>query len=182
MPYSSDGTRWIYVAYLILLVWVPIPLGSNRAWSWALLEVWVMLIALAWLTGFLRGRYHRGPIFRNAWPVLLVGAAWVGYVWLQLLPWPIEILRWLSPEAARWHVAAALPDAIAAAPLTLDRHGTLDGALKSTAYSIFFALSLILLNSRERIRYATYALIATGTLEALYGTIRDIFPSGERTT
>jgi O-antigen ligase len=171
VPSSPDGTRWIYVSYLILLVWVPIPLGSNRAWSWALLEVWVMLIALAWLMGFLRGRHHRGPVFRNAWPVLLCGAAWVGYVWLQLLPWPIEFLRLLSPEAARWHVAAASPDAIAAAPLTLDRHGTLDGALKSTAYFAFFAMSLILLNSRERIRYATYALIASGTLEALYGTI-----------
>src|SRR6185295_19080796 len=52
-----------------------------------------------------------------------------------------------------------------------DRHGTLEGALKSTAYLAFFALSLVLLHSRERVRIATYVLIAAGTVQALYGTI-----------
>lgn len=169
--HASDGTRWIYSFYLILLVWVPIPLGSNRAWSWAVLEVWVFLLALAWLAGFVRGKYRSGPILCNAWPLLLCSAAWLCYVWMQLIPLPTGILQFLSPEAARLHSAAAVPGQLAAAPLTLDRHTTLDGALKSTAYVVFFALSLILLNRRERIRIATYALIASGTLQALYGTL-----------
>lgn len=169
--HASDGTRWIYSFYLILLVWVPIPLGSNRAWSWAVLEVWVFLLALAWLAGFVRGKYRSGPILRNAWPLLLCSVAWLCYVWMQLIPLPTGILQFLSPEAARLHSAAAIPGQLAAAPLTLDRHTTLDGALKSTAYVVFFALSLILLNRRERIRIATYALIASGTLQALYGTL-----------
>jgi len=75
----------------------------------------------------------------------------------------------LSPEAARWHEAAASPDGLIAAPLSLDRFATFDGACKSTAYVAFFALSLVLLSDRDRIRYATYALILSGVLQALYG-------------
>lgn len=169
MDRRPDGTRWIYVLYLLLIVWVPVPLGSNRPWSWAVLEVWVLFLSLAWLAGFIRGKYFCGPILHDARAVLLCAAAWLGYVWLQMLPLPIEILAWLSPQAARWHGVAALPDLLATAPLTLDRYATLDGACKSTAYIAFFVLSLVLLQNRDRIRIATYALILSGVLQALYG-------------
>ncbi|MEP7247526.1 MAG: O-antigen ligase family protein [Gammaproteobacteria bacterium] len=58
---------------------------------------------------------------------------------------------------------------LAYAPLTLDRYATLDAACRSTAYVAFFALSLVLLTSRERIRLATYAVILSGVLQSLYG-------------
>jgi O-antigen ligase len=169
LHFRSDGSRWIYVFYLVLLVWAPIPLGSNRPWSWGVLEIWVLLLSLVWLAGHMRARYAVGPVFQNARPMLLCVAAWLGYVWLQLLPMPVEILDWISPEAARWHRAAAAPVELGFAPLTLDRHATLEGACKSTAYVVFFMLSLVLLNSRDRIRFASYALILSGVLQALYG-------------
>jgi len=174
VSHRSDGTRWIYILFLILIVWAPIPLGSNRAWSAALLEVWVLLLSLAWLAGFMRGRYSLNSILHEARPVLFCALAWLGYVWLQLLPLPIEILAWLSPEAARWYQAAALPATISMAPLTLDRYATLEGACRSTAYVAFFTLSLLLLQHRERIRFATYALIFSGVLQAFYGAFASL--------
>ncbi|MBS0335290.1 MAG: O-antigen ligase family protein [Proteobacteria bacterium] len=178
MPRGPDGTRWIYAPYLILLVWAPIPLGSNRPWSWAVLELWVLLLALAWVAGFMRGKFGPGPVLRNAWPVLLCAGAWLAYVWLQLLPLPIELLRLASPEAARWHAEAALPGAVSMAPLTLDRYGTLDSACKSTAYVLFLVLGLILLRDRDRVRIATYALIVSGTAQALYGAFSSLQGGG----
>ena len=169
LNYRPDGSRWIYVLYLILLVWVPIPLGSNRPWSWAVLEVWALLLAMAWLAGYMRGSHVCGPVFQNSRPVQLCALTWLAYVWLQLLPLPVDMLAWISPEAARWHRAAAEPAALSLAPLTLDRHATLDSACKTTAYVAFFMLSLVLLNSRDRIRIASYALILSGVLQALYG-------------
>jgi putative inorganic carbon (HCO3(-)) transporter len=168
---GPDGTRWIYVAYLALIIWAPIPLGSNRPWSWALLEFWVLLLALWWLGGVIRGRFDCGPTLRDAWPMLACAMLWLGYVWLQLVPLPIGLLEWLSPEAARWHSAAASPDTIVVAPLTLDRYATLESACKSTAYVVFFALSLVLLGSRDRIRIATYVLVISGLLQAWYGAV-----------
>lgn len=171
MDRAAEGTRWIFVSYLALIVWAPIPLGSNRAWSWALLEFWVFALALWWLGGVIRGRFACAPALREASPMLACGLAWLAYVWLQFVPLPIGLLEWISPVAARWHVAAAAPDAITTAPLTLDRYATLESAFKSTAYVAFFALSLVLLSNRDRIRIATYAVVISGILQAWYGAV-----------
>lgn len=171
MPHETDGSRWIYFSYLILLVWVPIPLGSNRAWSWAVLELWIFLISLAWLALAIRKKYAVGLVVRKAWPMLLCLALWLAYVWLQLVPWPLAILERISPEAARLHSAAALQGTSTWAPLTLDRFSTLESALKSTAYGVFFTVSLIMLCTRDRIRGATYAVIASGIFQAVYGAV-----------
>jgi putative inorganic carbon (HCO3(-)) transporter len=167
--HRADGTRWIFVLYLCLLVWAPIPLGSNRAWSAAVLEMWVFLLALAWLTGYVRGQNRIGPTLPNARPFIWCAIAWLCYVWAQLVPLPVGLLSLLSPEAARLHSAVVFPQALTAAPLTLDRYGTLDGALKSTAYIIFFMLGLVLCRGSDRIRIATYVLITSGIVQALYG-------------
>ena len=98
----------------------------------------------------------------------------LAYVWLQLLPLPLDLLQHLSPEAARWHAAAAWPGPPGAAPLTLDRNATLDGALKSAAYVAFFALSLTLLDRRDRIAAAAYALVIAGFAQAMYGGLASL--------
>ena len=179
MHQRPGGTRWIFVCYLALLLWAPVPLGSNRSWAWALLALWVLALALWWLAGFIRGKYSYPIVLREAWPMLLCGLLWLGYVWLQLLPLPVEFLSLLSPQSARWHIAAAAPATLIAAPLTLDPYATLEAACKSTAYLAFFALSLILLRDRDRIRYAAYALIASGVLQALYGALISLQSLGE---
>jgi putative inorganic carbon (HCO3(-)) transporter len=174
-----DSAGWIFVFYQLLLVWAPLPLGSNRPWAWAVLEVWIFVLAAAWVAGRLRGNIPSSDPLRKAWPVLLCAAAWVAYIWFQLLPLPIDILRVLSPEAARWHLAAALPDVPFAAPLTLDRYATLDGACLSTAYALFLALSIALLDRRDRIQTAAFTLVLSGIIQAVYGTVIDTRRPGE---
>ncbi|MBE0614417.1 MAG: O-antigen ligase family protein [Burkholderiales bacterium] len=114
--------------------------------------------------------------------MLSCGLLWLVYVWLQLLPLPIEILQLISPQAARWHIAAAAPAAVGMVPLSLDVYATLEGACKSTAYIAFFALSLVLLRDRDRIRYTAYTLIASGVLQALYGGMTSLQSLGDVAT
>ena len=160
MTRSPDGSGWIYALFLGLLLWAPVPLGSNRPWSWALLEVGVLLLGVAWLVGFARGKFDAGRVLVGAWPAAACFAVWLAYVWLQLLPLPVELLRLVSPESARWHIAASVPDALSFAPLTLDRHGTLDAACKSTAYFVYFLLALVLFPALQRMRRAHERLAA----------------------
>ncbi len=182
MQRRTDGNRWLFACYLALLVWAPIPLGSNRSWSGALLALWTLALALWWLAGFIRGRHSYPSILHESRPMLLCALLWLLYVWLQLLPLPIEMLKLISPQAAHWHIAAAAPAAVSMAPLTLDAYATLEGACKSTAYIAFFALSLILLRDRDRIRYAAYTLIASGVLQALYGGMSSLQSLGDVAT
>lgn len=165
----SLAERSIWWAYLALLVWAPLPLGSNRPWSWAILELWVFLLALAWLALYAADRVAPSMTLRRAGPMLAGFALWVAYVWLQLVPLPIGLLELISPEAARRHLAAGWPIAPESAPLALDSYGALHGALKSSAYVAFFALSLALLDRSERIAAAAYALVLSGLAQALYG-------------
>ena len=144
------------------------------------MEVWIVLLALAWTFGFLRGRYRPGTVIVASRPVLICMLVWLAFVWLQLVPLPIGLLELISPQSSHWHIAAAFPDAISSAPLTLDRYSTLEAALKSTVYIIFFALGLILLDNRERLRIATYVLIASGTVQALYGAALSFQHQGEQ--
>ena len=172
-----SANRWLLGFYLALLLWAPIPLGSNRPWGWAILELWVFALAIWWLLDFARGRTDRSPALKGAWPALLCASLWLGYVWLQLLPLPLGLLNALSPESARAH-AAALPLGASAAPLTLDQYGTLDGALKSAAYVAFLALSLALLDRPGRIAAAAYTLVISGFAQAMYGGLASLSEPG----
>lgn len=169
MRTSTHSDPWLFAFYLVVLLWAPAPLGSNRAWAGALLAFWVLALTLWWIAGCMRSNRSLPPILRDAWPMILCALLWLGYIWLQLLPLPIGVLKLLSPQAARWYLAAAAPDTPGAVPLTLDRYATLEAACRSTAYIAFFLLSLVLLSTRDRIRFTAYALIASGVLHALYG-------------
>ena len=51
----------LFWALLVLLVWLPIPLGSNRGWAWAVMEVWAFGLLACWLVLWAMDRVdHRG--------------------------------------------------------------------------------------------------------------------------
>lgn len=166
-----EMNRVLFSAYLLLIFWVPIPLGSNRPWAWALLDIWVFALAGGWLLANARAGLPQNEVAKGARWALLCGALWLCWVWLQLVPLPMGLLKLLSPEAARWQAAAGWPVAAGSAPLTLDQHGTMSSAVKSTAYLVFFALSLVLLDRNSRIAAAAYVLVASGVAQAMYGGI-----------
>ncbi|WP_310451827.1 O-antigen ligase family protein [Sulfuritalea sp.] len=147
--------------------------------AWGIAELWVFVLSIIWLGQYFRGRVDPGPVLRGAWPVLLCLALWLAYVWLQRLPLPIAWLAAISPETARAHALAAHPETPALAPLMLDLHGGLHAALKSTAYVLFFFLTLALLETRQRIRIAAYTLVISGLMQAVYGGVAALEMPGE---
>ena len=52
-----------------LLIWAPIPLGSNRPWSWSLLALLAAAALLLWAAGAAAGAPARGraPCGRWRW-------------------------------------------------------------------------------------------------------------------
>ena len=55
--------------------------------------------------------------------------------------------------------------------LTLDLFASINTWLKSLAYVLLFALTLLLVNSRQRLRMLLYSLVFSGLLQAIYGSL-----------
>ncbi|MFT5482994.1 MAG: O-antigen ligase [Halieaceae bacterium] len=140
MPHQQED-RWLFGAFLGLLLWAPLPLGSNRPWSWSLLCAGICLLAAAWLIQFLRQRVTLTPLFQRALPAIALLAIAQCWVALQLLPF-----EWAST----------------------DPYMTKVRLLQGVAYSLVFCLVLLLVNTRERMRALVYVAVASGVFQATF--------------
>ena len=165
-PSRPGADRPLFYAYLALLLWLPLPLGSNRVWAWSLMEVWILALAVAWLIQYLRGKVDVNRSFLRAWPVtacLVVTTVWVI---VQTLPLPAGLLGLLSPQSLDIHnLTQSYPS------LSLDVHATRQGALKTLCYLLLFCLTLLLVNDKRRIKLLAQVIIIGGVFQAAYGAL-----------
>lgn len=162
--YPPDG--WIFMLFLALLVWAPIPLGSNRAWAWSLLELGVFTLSACWLAFYALGKVRFATVFRSAWWALALFGIWLGVVALQVVPLPAALLERLSPAPAEIGAAWGAVNAT----ISVDPESTRAFALKSLAYFLAFGLTLVLVNRRERLRVLTFVLVGSGLVQAVYAS------------
>ncbi len=160
----------LYIGFLALIAWAPLPLGSNRVWAWSLLEVWAYLLGMVWLVLYLFNKTEITPVFRRAKPVLLLFGLWLIWILLQMLPLPVAVVQIFSPAAAA-HYAAIPSGPPAWIPLSVEAHATASAWLKSLAYILVFCLTLLLINTRKRLKYLAYVLIFSGLFQAVYGSL-----------
>ena len=98
MAHWFDKTTFVLLSLLVLLS--PIPLASNRDWSWSLLAFLAAVLVLAWLLGALLSRRRLFTGLHWLIPLLfLLALAWA---WVQAQPWvPAD---WKHPV---WGLAGA---------------------------------------------------------------------------
>ena len=137
---------------LALIVWAPLPLGSNRDISMALLVVWVALIMILWCVDVLMHHqpgsrrfalFEFRPMNRIVWVMLgllLLVQLWVGLQW---------ILGWSQHPFQ-----------------------TFRAFLLGVTYSLFFFIILVVFYSRSRLLWLVGALVFSGTLQAFMGISR----------
>ncbi len=147
MPPSVKTTpHWacsaLFCYFLAVLVWAPLPLGSNRDWSTSLLAGLLLaglvaaavLLALRLLTVT--------PALRKAWPALAALAATQAWVAAQL-----ALGISVAPESTR--LALLLGAGLVAA----------------------FILVLLLVDSRDRIETLTRVMIGCGVFQAFFAGV-----------
>ncbi|MDX8405865.1 MAG: O-antigen ligase family protein [Mariprofundus sp.] len=153
----------LFAAYAGLFFWLPIPLGSKYPWSISVMEIWVYLltIAIVWLLASKRLPIP-DTLKNNKTPLLLISAAtlWIGF---QCLPLPASLLSFFSPAAALIHSTVTNPGA----SISLDASITSLQLQKSLALTLLFALTLILVHSRQRLQWLAYVIIASAFIQAL---------------
>ncbi|NBA96528.1 O-antigen ligase [Pseudomonas sp. R5(2019)] len=135
--------RFLLAAILFVLVWLPLPLGSNREWAVGLFALLMGGLGGVWAIGQLRGgaaQGSRNKTLRAALPLLallLLSQAWVAVQWL--------------------------------AGLSVDNGATLQYLVLGLAYCLLFLLVVSLFHTRKRLSLLLGTLVVSGTLQAFFG-------------
>lgn len=170
VPKTFDLKRLLFWAWLLLLCWLPVPLGSVEPWAFAFMQVTIFTILGVWCVAYLFGRVTPTQTFIHAkWFVwLLVG--WLGYLLLYLIPMPLDMIALLSPATAEMHRETLTFDG-GWRTFALDRHAAQVTVLKSMAYVAGFVVTLLLVDSRERARQTMFVLVVFALGMAVYGIL-----------
>ena len=164
--------RALFWALLLLLVWVPIPLGSNRPWAWTVLEVYAFALLAAWLVFWaLKGGEIPEPV-KRAWPAWIVLALWLALQAVHVVPLPAEWVAALSPEAARMQaLVAEIGIRRETTTLSIEPHASRLSLLKSLAYAAVFFLVLALVNRRSRVQTLARVLVYAALVQSIYAVL-----------
>ncbi len=165
---TTPADNRLFYGLLALLVWLPLPLASNRPWAEALFEIWIALLSLLWIHAYSQGRVAPGKVFLESQRVLWLLVLWLVYLLLQLLPLPVLFREILSPESVSLYQKAGISGW---APLSVVPYSTFLYWLKSIAYVALFGLILLLVNSKLRLAMLGYSLVFSGVFQAFYGSM-----------
>ncbi|GHA27755.1 O-antigen ligase family protein [Oceanisphaera arctica] len=132
----------VYLGLLGLLLWLPLPLGSNRDWSMGLLVLLVGVLAMLWAAARFKQNKPDSRALRAAWPMLALLLVAQGWVALQLL-----------------------------LGISLDVGASFQYLMLGLAYSLLFVMVLSVFHTRRRLTVLLAVLVVSGTLQAFYGTL-----------
>jgi len=178
-PRSAADPPKNLLAFVLLLAMVglaPWPLGSNRQWAWALLELGAYgLLAYLCIRQLLRPQPLPASL-RDALPALAMLGAWLLLQLIQCVPFPTAVVFWVMPNETRLALAAGSREGYAT--LGLAPGDGLTQLLKNGAYCALLTATLWLAGSRKRALVLMHSLLLCGGLNAIYGLIVLFSPQG----
>ena len=164
--HQADFSNRFFTAYLIIIAWAPLPLGSNRPWAWSLLSVMCLFLAATMLLEALRGGIKLEKTLRqHRLPIAIFGLIplWVS---IQAMPLPASLIDLLSPASLQMQ-SFLLGDSFS---LSLEPARTKQMAMLSWAFWLFFVMSMLLIDSSKRMRVVLMVVVFGGLFQALYGS------------
>ncbi len=166
---EAESPNYLLYCYMALLVWAPLPLGSNRVWAWSLLEIGAFGLFALWIISYLFRPYKTPPVLKEVRVPLVLMCLWLCFMLFQAAPLSPETVKSLSPNSYSLYASVfgdQLPGSIT---ISVDRHATLVTLLKGCAYTIMLFLTFMLITSASRLNMLVKVLVFVGTFEALYG-------------
>jgi O-antigen ligase len=164
-PAQGVADRWVFYGLLALLVWAPLPLGSNRFWAIGLLLLIVSMLLLGVLLAWWRYpvlAWQRLSLFK--WPLLLL-ACMLSLSWLQTLPLPPNWVAALSPQAAAAQAGAN------AMTLSIDVYQSRVMASLSFVYFGAFLLAALTVRQASRLDILAQTLVWSGVAQAVLAVV-----------
>ena len=158
----------LFSSFLLLIFWLPIPLGSNRPWGWGIIEIVAFSLLAIYILFAIKNDEN---ILKKLAPYkLLLVSFFSVQLWLvvQYLPLPQELLLFLSPDLAEIYQHS--PENLKT--LSLDSSQTQVASFKGLAYFCLMLLSLLLVNTEKRLKSIVIVMVLSGTFQAVYGSLQ----------
>lgn len=160
--------KHLFQLFLLLLLWVPIPLGSNRVWSAMLLVFLSASLFSLWLVLFLKNKVQiTSAILQARWALLSL-ACFQLWVFVQTLALPAPLIKWLSPQVFFQYQQAGFDQA---AYFSVSVDSSQKAFVLGLGLSLSFVLTLLLVNSPQRKQMFYQTLVISGVLQASSGLL-----------
>jgi len=164
--------RVLFFALLLLVVWLPLPWGSNRFAAQAVLGGIAGLLCVAYLGHqIFRGRQSDFSPKNYFWPLLL-WLIWLAWIYFQTVPLAPDLLATLAPTTAHFY-ATAFPQAGVdqAWPISVLPERTKQQLLLSLGYFSLYVLVLGLARDRKRLKLLGQVVVFSALAQAIYGGV-----------
>lgn len=164
MSLFTKHPKFLFYCLLLILVWIPIPLGSNRPWAWSIMQI--MIFSLFLLCVWSRWRIPWLGIKEYKLPILL----WFIYliiVFLQTIPLPASVVGLISPNA----LALQKLTHNTVFYLSTDYGQSQIAFLKAVNYFCLFLITLMLVKDIRTLRTILVTILIAASIQALYGTL-----------
>ncbi|WP_434931623.1 O-antigen ligase family protein [Shewanella sp. HL-SH5] len=148
MKPSLYGSSFFIIALCILLVWVPIPLASNRIWAWSIIEFYIISLSCLHLVFCV---VRSQPLFTQHWQKY------------ALLPIGLLLLFTLL----QWTGLVTGID-------TVDEFQTFQQLIKTLCFCLFIYLLAVHCQSARLLRWVCIAIIVSGCIQAFYGSVLNL--------
>jgi len=170
---KKPADQFLFYLYLSLWIWMPLPFGSNRIWAISIIEITLFLLSIYWLLLYIQGKVQFNKTFQSAKTPIILFLLFIAWSLIQSVPLPIEFLKVISPTAAQIHLDLAetfnLP--LHYATISMSPYYSNGKTLLSFSYFLIFCLTLLLINSRQRLKLLAIIIIGCGLFQAVYGSL-----------
>jgi putative inorganic carbon (HCO3(-)) transporter len=156
--------RFLWNFLLLLLIWLPIPLGSNRPWAWFIFELSAFSIMLGCVV--LKRHNEWLGLARYKTPIVI----WLAFLFiclLQIIPLPANLVELISPSRLGEQLNSVMPWYY----LSTDLGQSQISFIKSLGYFCIFLSCLILIDNEKYLRRLLLVLLFSGTIQAIYGVL-----------
>ena len=162
---SGPKDGWIFAGLLILLIWAPLPIGSNRLWAIGILIAFatVLLLSTLWVWR-LQASAALTVLRQYRWPLGLI-AGMVLLSWFQVTPLPVGLIEILSPNTIEFQRPAV------AQTISMDVFQTQSMASLAYAYFAVFLVAVLTVRDTHRLDKLAQLLVWSGVLQAVLGAI-----------
>lgn len=167
--YKFNSESIVFYFFVALLVWMPLPVASARVWFLSIAEVWLFILAIILVFRYWRGKLIISDIWLKTKVVHYLFIAYLVFIILQLIPLPVFLVDLISP-ARLASVQLVLPD-VQWLSLSENHHESFSFFVESVFYYTIFIFTLLLINSRARVHFLTWAIIYSVLFQAMYGSV-----------